>query len=179
MELFQKRNYIKGFPVLLSKSAIRRDTVLNIDISTIPAIPSPNEMVNIEILISDYILFIERVLNKYYPDGSRKYIKNYGINDIYSYIAYKPFEKYSNMFCSDEFNENLAKYSRDILTALHGFTIYIDIHYPELKAKIDSILNNQISFLQNLAKDCEAHPKKAVSKKSQKPAQNIQKNFFT
>lgn len=83
------------------------------------------------------------------------------------------------MFCSDEFNENLAKYSRDILTALHGFTIYIDIHYPELKAKIDSILNNQISFLQNLAKDCEAHPKKAVSKKSQKPAQNIQKNFFT
>lgn len=178
LELFQKRNYIKGFPVLLSKSAVRRDKVLNIDISTIPAIPSPDEMISIEILISDYILFIERVLNKDYPGGAYKYIKHYGINDVYSDMTRKPFEKYSNIFCSDEFNEDLAKCCRDILTALHGFTIYIDIYYPALKTKIDNILENQISFLQDLARDCESRPQKTASKKTSKPSQNIKKDFF-
>lgn len=175
LEKLREKNCIKGFPVLLSKSAIRRDNILNIDISTVPYILSSVYNYTIKLLLFDYIKFMTKAINKDISNGGFRF---YAINHICTDMIYNPFEKYSNIFCSDEFNEDLAKCCRDILTALHGFTIYIHETYPELKAKIDNILENQIAFLQDLARDCESRPKKSASKKTTKPSQNIKKDFF-
>lgn len=175
LEKLHENNCIKGFPVILSKSPIRRDCILNIDISTVSHIPSPVYNYAIKSILFDYIKFMTKAINKDISNGGFRF---YAINHICADMIYNPFEKYSNIFYNDEYNENLAKCCRDILTALHGFTIYIHETYPELKAKIDDILENQISFLQDLARDCESRPQKTASKKTSKPSQNIKKDFF-
>ena len=177
IEGLRQKGYIQGFPVFLSKSAIRRDKVLNVNISTVPYVDLSFGKI-IESIIYSYILFWEKILLKKKDDWTTSDIAPYGLNEIIPVMTDIPFERYSKIFYVDEFNEDLAKCCRDLITALSTFAVYVEVNYsPSLHQQMQSILGNQLTFLENLARDCECQPQTTPLAISQNE-ENVKKEFF-
>lgn len=166
VEKLQLNNIIKGFPVFISKNAIIRDNVFNVDISTIPQFDYETMSMIVENVIFDFIQFIAKEYNAVSDACVPKMVK----------YAFKSFSRH---FYYDRYNTVIAKQCRDLLMAFYYFASYIELYYKEYLPKVEEMMEKQSEYYKYLATDCEIKERTNESNQiAGKNRTNIKKEFY-
>ncbi len=175
IEHLQHQGFLKSYPVFISDTAMKRDSILNIDISGISGIDIREITRQVHTLVFGFIHYLEEK-----PDNTWGMDKNVTSRTRFGIPYLRQLDREAaSHFCEEDSNPYLLSYCKDLLTALERFKCFIEEKHNESLKIMDSIIKQAAVLLHDMALDSEkASLLKQSTKGKNLPSPNTYADIF-